>query len=54
LSAVTSVDWSGGEHLRRSVKFAVDSLLEGDGFELPVPRHKSREFSQHSGRRLLF
>jgi hypothetical protein len=22
------------------VKFAVDSLLEGDGFELPVPREK--------------
>ena len=24
------------------VKFAVDSLLEGDGFELPVPREKAR------------
>jgi hypothetical protein len=30
-------------------KFAVDSPLEGDGFELLVPRHKSRGFPQHSG-----
>jgi hypothetical protein len=37
-----------------AVRFACDSPLEGDGFELPVPRHKSREFPQHSGRRLLF
>src|SRR5215831_9031666 len=29
-------------------KFA-DSSLEGDGFKLPVPRHKSRGFAQHSG-----
>jgi hypothetical protein len=28
------------------VRFAMDSPLEGDGFELPVPRHKSREFPQ--------
>jgi acetyl-CoA acetyltransferase len=35
------------------VRFAADSPLEGDGFELPVPRHKSREFPQHSGRRLV-
>jgi hypothetical protein len=28
---------------------SLDSLLEGDGFELPVPRHKSRGFPQHSG-----
>jgi len=26
-----------------------DSPLEGDGFELVVPRHKSRGFPQHSG-----
>ena len=31
------------------IKFAMDSLLEGDGFELLVPRHKSRGFPQHSG-----
>ena len=31
------------------VGFAMDSPLERDGFELPVPRHKSREFPQHSG-----
>jgi hypothetical protein len=31
------------------VKFALDSLLEGNGFELPVPRHKSRGFPQRSG-----
>ena len=38
----------------RPREFAPDSPLEGDGFELPVPQHKSREFPQHSGRRLLF
>ena len=27
----------------------VDSPLEGDGFELLVPRHKSGGFPQHSG-----
>ena len=32
-----------------SRKFALDSSLEGDGFELVVPRHKSRGFPQHSG-----
>ena len=26
------------------VKFAVDSLLEGDGFELPVPREMTTIF----------
>ena len=26
-----------------------DCLLEGDGFELLVPRHKSGGFTQHSG-----
>jgi hypothetical protein len=31
------------------VRFAPDSSLEGDGFELLVPRHKSRGFLQHSG-----
>ena len=45
-------------HLRRQLieelRFARDSPLEADGFELPVPRLKSREFPQHSGRRLLF
>jgi hypothetical protein len=28
------------------IKFAMDSLLEGDGFELPVPREKK---SRNSG-----
>ena len=32
----------------RNRKF-VDSPLEGNGFELLVPRHKSRGFPQHSG-----
>ena len=27
----------------------MDSSLEGDGFELLVPRHKSRGFPEHSG-----
>ena len=31
------------------VRFAPDSALEEDGFELPVPRRKSRGFPQHSG-----
>ena len=30
-------------------QFVGDSPLEGDGFELLVPRHKSRGFPQHSG-----
>src|SRR6516162_204049 len=30
-------------------RWFADSLLEGDGFELLVPRHKSRGFPQHSG-----
>jgi hypothetical protein len=34
--------------LGRDREFA-DSPLGGDGFELPVPRHKSRGFPQHSG-----
>ena len=29
--------------------FVFDSPLEGDGFELLVPRHKSDGFPQHSG-----
>ena len=33
-------------------KFAVDSPLEGDGFELLVPRHESPGFSAHRGRSL--
>jgi hypothetical protein len=37
------------ELVRRDRRFA-DSPLEGDGFELLVPRHKSRGFPQHSGR----
>ena len=28
----------------RGIRFAHDSLLEGDGFELPVPREKSTRF----------
>jgi hypothetical protein len=42
---------AGSRQLRlthRNRKF-VDSLLEGDGFELLVPQHKSRGFPQHSG-----
>ena len=35
--------------LIEEVRFAADSALEGDGFELLVPRHKSRGFPQHSG-----
>jgi hypothetical protein len=31
------------------IRFALDSSLEGDGFELPVPRRKGRGFPQHSG-----
>jgi hypothetical protein len=27
---------------RREVRFAADSLLEGDGFELPVPEREDR------------
>jgi len=33
----------------KSTRFAPDSPLEGDGFELLVPRHKSLGFPQHSG-----
>jgi len=34
---------------RRGTDGLRDSSLEGDGFELVVPRHKSRGFPQHSG-----
>jgi hypothetical protein len=29
---------------RREIRFATDSPLEGDGFELPVPREKGWSF----------
>src|SRR6516165_2395055 len=32
-------------------EFATDSPLEGDGFELLVPRHESRGFPKHPGHR---
>jgi hypothetical protein len=35
----------------QEIGFALDSPLEGDGFELLVPRRKSRGFSKHSGHR---
>ena len=38
-----------GTAIAGRTRFARDSLLEGDGFELPVPRRKSRGFPQHSG-----
>src|SRR5262249_5904570 len=31
------------------IRRETDCLLEGDGFELPVPWHKNRGFPQHSG-----
>ena len=40
------LSWDGGE-IRRET----DCLLEGDGFELLVPRHKSRGFPQPDSRR---
>ena len=39
---------AGPAPLLRDRKFA-DSSVEGDGFELLVPRHKSRGFPEHSG-----
>jgi len=33
----------------RRGEFATDSPLEGDGFELLVPRHKSPRFPKHPG-----
>jgi hypothetical protein len=33
----------------RDAKFASDSPLEGDGFELLVPRHESPRFPKHPG-----
>jgi hypothetical protein len=41
--------WAWLDVPRTGVEFAPDSPLEGDGFELPVPRRKSRGFPQHSG-----
>jgi hypothetical protein len=38
-----------GTSLRLQYGSSPDSLLEGDGFELLVPRHKSRGFPEHSG-----
>jgi len=37
-----------GRRARHPARFARDSPLEGDGFELLVPRQKSRGFPQHS------
>ena len=34
---------------RPKVRFAADSLLEADGFELLVPRHESPRFPKHPG-----
>jgi hypothetical protein len=31
------------------LRFASDSPLEGDGFELLVPRHESPRFPKHPG-----
>src|SRR5215472_17538713 len=39
---------SGGDQML--YRSSLDSPLEGDGFELLVPRHKSPGFPQHSGR----
>ena len=38
-----------GSSAPEEVGFAVDSLLEGDGFELLVPRHESPRFPKHPG-----
>src|SRR5262249_62380574 len=35
--------------LIKEVRFAADSLLEGDGFETLVLRHKTRGFPEHPG-----
>jgi hypothetical protein len=43
----TRVGWRSPEAVWG--EFARDSALEGDGFELLVPRHKSPGFPQHSG-----
>ena len=50
LSAVGTISsLAASRPWRAGVRFAADSALEGDGFELLVPRHKSRGFPQHSG-----
>src|ERR1700720_2565411 len=42
-----------GAMVRQGVRFAADSLLEGDGFELPVPRklglRRGRRLALHLG-----
>jgi hypothetical protein len=40
---------SGYEAMIEEVRFAEDSPLEGDGFELLVPRHESPRFPKHPG-----
>jgi hypothetical protein len=44
----SKVDSNSGSHPRATppaaTRFVADSALEGDGFELLVPRHKSRGF----------
>jgi hypothetical protein len=49
--ASTAVKWFAGGS-PPIVRFAIDSALEGDGFELLVPRHESPGFSAHGGRSL--
>jgi hypothetical protein len=56
LNAQTAVIESGYGLIQNLVKvrirsrFAPDSPLEGDGFELLVPRHESPRFPKHPGR----
>ena len=50
--------WSSGPRivLRAEAgwgKFAMDSALEGDGFELPVPREMTTIFEPSAGVRLI-
>jgi hypothetical protein len=39
----------GRRGARRAVRFARDSLLEGNGFELLVPRHERSDFRRTEG-----
>ena len=44
-------DWAERSSMGSSpkIRFALDSPLEGDGFELLVPRHESPRFPKHPG-----
>jgi hypothetical protein len=51
LGELCSCPGCGAPTMIQEIGFALDSPLEGDGFELLVPRHESPGFPKHPGHR---